>query len=539
MGTHATRRTIERRRMRIVVGTIVLLSTLVIPPHAAAQKPTPPEPSIVLPGGEFQPADQPQGGPPEPPPSFEKILDGPVSGTDAIDQLGIELPTAAAVSGLSPDQLVATLTTDDTAYVDSTGALFYAEPAVPTDTPLEASVAEAGPFPYPQTFLLHSKPDATRKIFLDFDGHTITGTQWQAEYASLPDPFNALPFSLDANAAFSNAELDVIQSVWQRVSEDYAPFNVDVTTEDPGYAGINRSSTADESFGTRVLITDSPSFSPISGTGLAYIGTIDNTGTNHDRTQPAWVFANGVSDDTKNIAELATHESGHNVGLLHDGQGGDAYYAGHGPWAPVMGSGYSQPIVQFSKGEYSAANQFQDDLAVHRAEQHPRTNRRPHQRDVDSDRAGFVSQWCHLVAARLRQFQIRARRHRQRDGHGDTGLAQPKPGHRAHRLRRGRRQRGHQRSTADRARQSRPRHRHGRHGHVRGDCRSDVLRAGRRWRLSDGSHRIHSLRKHRPVHALGRWRDAHDRLPGRRWARGQRRSRHRDEGNAGRPDRRG
>ena len=100
MGTHATRRTIERRRMRIVVGTIVLLSTLVIPPHAAAQKPTPPEPSIVLPGGEFQPADQPQGGPPEPPPSFEKILDGPVSGTDAIDQLGIELPTAAAVSGL-------------------------------------------------------------------------------------------------------------------------------------------------------------------------------------------------------------------------------------------------------------------------------------------------------------------------------------------------------------------------------------------------------------------------------------------------------
>lgn len=29
-----------------------------------------------------------------------------------------------------------------------------------------------------QTFSLHSRPGATRKIFLDFDGHTTTGSAW-------------------------------------------------------------------------------------------------------------------------------------------------------------------------------------------------------------------------------------------------------------------------------------------------------------------------------------------------------------------------
>jgi len=41
-------------------------------------------------------------------------------------------------------------------------------------------------------------------------------------------------FSLDSDlTTFSAAEQTVIQQVWRRVSEDYAPFNVDVTTQLP------------------------------------------------------------------------------------------------------------------------------------------------------------------------------------------------------------------------------------------------------------------------------------------------------------------
>ena len=66
----------------------------------------------------------------------------------------------------------------------------------------------------------------------------------------------------------------------------------------------------------------------------------------------------------KAIAEAATHEVGHNLGLHHDGDPGGAYFAGHGAWAPIMGSGYDRPIVQWSSGEYAGATNTEDDLTV-------------------------------------------------------------------------------------------------------------------------------------------------------------------------------
>jgi PKD repeat protein len=52
------------------------------------------------------------------------------------------------------------------------------------------------------------------------------------------------------------------------------------------------------------------------------------------------------------------------VGLLHDGYSGGGYYGGAGGWAPIMGVGYYQPLVQWSKGEYATANNVQDDYGV-------------------------------------------------------------------------------------------------------------------------------------------------------------------------------
>ena len=39
------------------------------------------------------------------------------------------------------------------------------------------------------------------------------------------------------------------------------------------------------------------------------------------------------------------------------------YYAGQGPWAPIMGVGYYKPVTQWSRGEYANANNTEDDLA--------------------------------------------------------------------------------------------------------------------------------------------------------------------------------
>jgi PKD repeat protein len=65
------------------------------------------------------------------------------------------------------------------------------------------------------------------------------------------------------------------------------------------------------------------------------------------------------------VAEAASHEAGHTLGLSHDGQNdGSPYYAGHGSWAPIMGNSYGKEVTQWSKGEYTAANNTEDDLAV-------------------------------------------------------------------------------------------------------------------------------------------------------------------------------
>jgi hypothetical protein len=53
----------------------------------------------------------------------------------------------------------------------------------------------------------------------------------------------------------------------------------------------------------------------------------------------------------KDIADVISHEVGHNFGLMHDGTASDEYYGGHRAWAPIMGAGFGHPIVQWSRGE--------------------------------------------------------------------------------------------------------------------------------------------------------------------------------------------
>ncbi|MBL8484974.1 MAG: PKD domain-containing protein [Rhodocyclaceae bacterium] len=310
-------------------------------------------------------------------PAFPQVkLDRHVRGDEAVGALGNKLAAVADWYGMTPQTFSAMLRADRHARLDTSGRLhFVDELTVPQGgaNAVSGSLNASGALlPLDQTFLLHSRPGAKRVIYLDFRGGTLTGTAWNASYGITS--INAPAFDLDGNtASFNDAELGRIQYIWQRVAEDYAPFDVDVTTEPPPADAITRASSSDDTFGTRVLITKdftAATSSPCGCGGIAYVGIYDDVG---DYYKPALVFYNQLgAGNEKYVAEAISHEAGHNVGLSHDGFNdgvtSQGYYAGHGSgvtgWAPIMGVGYYKELSQWSKGEYPYATQAQDDLAV-------------------------------------------------------------------------------------------------------------------------------------------------------------------------------
>jgi hypothetical protein len=217
--------------------------------------------------------------------------------------------------------------------------------------------------PAVEVLALSSRPSSTHTIYLDFTGHVTVGTSWNGQYGV---PTISTPaFDLDGKpAAFNQAELDVIVQVWSMVADAYAPFDVNVTTADPGIAAIVRSTPSDNVHGIRVVIGPN-SWAPFRAGGVAYL---DSFGDWVDT--PAFVFSENVANSARFIADAAVHEVGHTFGLRHDGvQAGDgvvasAYYRGHSTWAPIMGVGYDRDVVHWSKGEYPLADNTEDDLAI-------------------------------------------------------------------------------------------------------------------------------------------------------------------------------
>ncbi|MCQ9206767.1 MAG: PKD domain-containing protein [Omnitrophica bacterium] len=288
-------------------------------------------------------------------------------GERAIRALEKHLPEIAAWHHMSVDKLKEHLRKDLTLWADKKGRLFFRdEHELPLETPSGMGETAAGtPVSLEDTFYLHSNPKATRIIYLDFNGHLIPGNSvWGNGYNGGQD-IVCPAWDIDGNPqVFNAAELERIQYIWQRVAEDYTGFDVDVTTEELSETFITRSSSSDEYYGMRVLISPISSYVGNYG-GYAYIGIFNRTG---DYYKPALVFPEKLANGEKYIAECISHEVGHTLGLYHDGKtDGTTYYSGHGSgeigWAPIMGIGYYKNLVQWSKGEYALASNQADDLA--------------------------------------------------------------------------------------------------------------------------------------------------------------------------------
>ena len=175
-----------------------------------------------------------------------------------------------------------------------------------------------------------SLPGSKFVIYLDFDGEVYQGSWFGGGV------INAEPIG------FTTGEMD---TVWTDVSEDFAPFNVNITTSRAVYDATSITNKL------MVIITSTK----LDG-GAGGVAHMNSFGTG----DVCWSFMKHVPS----CGMVTSHEIGHTLGLHHDGINDVAYYLGHKDWGPIMGTPYHKTVSQWSRGEYNGATQTQDDLHV-------------------------------------------------------------------------------------------------------------------------------------------------------------------------------
>lgn len=250
---------------------------------------------------------------------------------------------------------------------------------------MDGEVLYADEFPYEATipmgiegdvdpavvFKMHSRPGSTNVLYLDFDGMDIQGTTWNRLTCTNCVPKEIKPAkAYDPNndgEAFAQNELNKIYQIWQRVSDSYSTFDIDVTTEEP-LVWNNYTATA---LFTDPIDKEGDCIYACSAGGVAFV---DVFGTDKNlEHSPALVYASWHPESPSWAAVVASHEFGHNLSLRHHGNYRDdgtvnSYYGGHGlgliSWGPTMGSASTRSLNTWSNGEYpNANNSGQDDVA--------------------------------------------------------------------------------------------------------------------------------------------------------------------------------
>ncbi len=207
------------------------------------------------------------------------------------------------------------------------------------------AIAPPSPTKHPLTSIpvLNSRPGAPASVYLDFNGDTTTN--WGGYH---PGVTPAMDFDGD-NKTFSDAELATMREAWQRVSEDYSPFNVNITTVDPG-TYLNGKTM-------RVVVGGSSAWYGTAVAGLSFVGAFSN-----DQPNTSYVFVNA---NAGYMADIISHEAGHGFGLGHqerynaDGTLADAYADGDSVSTPIMGGGSGRAV--WWKGDSGGKGVIQDD----------------------------------------------------------------------------------------------------------------------------------------------------------------------------------
>jgi hypothetical protein len=200
---------------------------------------------------------------------------------------------------------------------------------------------------------LNSYPQATATIYLDFDGETVSSPYWTST------PFYATP---------ANLTTQQITSVFNRVAEDFRPFNLNITTDSAVFAASTPGKRQ------RIIITNYSSWYGNAG-GVAYIPSFRWT-----NDVPGFVFSNLLASNAnpdvnaKRIAEASSHEAGHTLGLSHQrlfnsdcalvNEYNPGIGSGETSWAPIMGNSYARTLTLWHNGTSSSCNSSQDELGI-------------------------------------------------------------------------------------------------------------------------------------------------------------------------------
>lgn len=213
--------------------------------------------------------------------------------------------------------------------------------------------ASDAPYGLDNTFALESNPGASKTIFLDFDGHHSVNNVWGHDIV-----FPAFNRTGSADT-FADSELIEIQKQFQNVAEDFLPFDVNVTTIDPGVEALRKSGADDTEWGIRTLNTQATDG---FGNGIGGVAYLNSFSWSSDT--PVFTFNKGA----RNGGMTNSHEIGHALGLRHDGLGTRTYHPGAGSgdtgWGPILGAPFGKRVTQWSNGDYADSTSTQDDLQI-------------------------------------------------------------------------------------------------------------------------------------------------------------------------------
>jgi hypothetical protein len=199
---------------------------------------------------------------------------------------------------------------------------------------------------------LNSLPGAPASLYLDFDGYFES--QW-GSYRNVSTP----AFDQDGDpTTFSDGELAAIREIWGDVAEDFAPFNLNVTTVPPASFA--------NGVALRVAVGGDGAWAGGGSGGMSYIDSFTNSAPN-----TSYVFAKNLGNGyPKYVADAISHEAGHAFGLQHQSQYAGTsrvaeYYGGPGDGrAPLMGNSYGAARSVWWYGTSTSSATFQDDMAV-------------------------------------------------------------------------------------------------------------------------------------------------------------------------------